>query len=145
MALFGLGKNEKNKKETTTQKADDFVVATDNSSKPNRETENKSKKSSLVRVHSLAYHQLVHPLITEKSSLLGAYNQYVFSVAKSATKTAIKKAIEDIYNVKPTKIMIANQRGKKVRTGKNTTGYLKNWKKAIITLPAGQKIDVYEG
>ncbi|HOZ37017.1 MAG TPA: 50S ribosomal protein L23 [bacterium] len=143
MALFGLGKNEKNDKLTVSPKTADSEIAS-NATKSNRPTEIKSKKTSSARVHTLAYRQLVHPLITEKSSLLGAYNQYVFAVYKSATKNSIKQAISDVYGVKPTKVTVSNQRGKQVRTGKNTTGYLKNWKKAVVTLPAGQKIDVYE-
>ncbi|MBI5071746.1 50S ribosomal protein L23 [Candidatus Falkowbacteria bacterium] len=87
---------------------------------------------------------LVRPMITEKSSFLSPYGQYVFEVASRTNKIEIAKAIERAYGVKPTSVNIVRVRGKKVRSGK-TLGATKNWKKAIITLKPGDKIEVYEG
>ncbi len=87
---------------------------------------------------------LVRPMITEKSSFLSPYGQYVFKVAPQTNKIEIAKAIERAYGVKPTSVNIVRVRGKKVRSGK-TVGATKNWKKAIITLKAGDKIEIYEG
>ncbi|HPI67503.1 MAG TPA: 50S ribosomal protein L23 [bacterium] len=86
---------------------------------------------------------LIKPIVTEKTAYLGANNQYVFAVTNQANKINIKKAIENAYQVKVVKVNIIKQLGKKVRYGK-TTGRTKNWKKAIITLKPGEKIDLYE-
>ncbi|MBU1146314.1 50S ribosomal protein L23 [Patescibacteria group bacterium] len=87
---------------------------------------------------------LIKPLITEKSSFLSPYGQYVFEVALKTNKIEIAKAIERAYGVKPVSVNIIHVRGKKVRYGK-TLGVTKKWKKAIITLKPGDKIEVYEG
>ncbi len=87
---------------------------------------------------------LVKPLITEKSSFLSPYGQYVFEVATKTNKIEIAKAIERAYGVKPVSVNIVRVRGKNVRYGK-TMGVTKKWKKAIVTLKPGDKIEVYEG
>ena len=87
---------------------------------------------------------LVKPLITEKSSFLSPFGQYVFEVSLKTNKVEIAKAIERAYGVKPISVNIVRVRGKKVRYGK-TLGVTKKWKKAIITLKPGDKIEVYEG
>ncbi len=87
---------------------------------------------------------LVRPLITEKSSYLSPYGQYVFEVALKTNKVEIAKAIERAYGVKPVKVNIVRVGGKKVRYGR-TSGTTKRWKKAIVTLKPGDKIEVYEG
>ena len=90
------------------------------------------------------YKILLEPLVTEKAADLGADGKYVFIVAKDANKVEIAKAIESVYGTKPVKVNIVNMRGKKVRYGK-ITGKKKNWKKAVVTLKPGEKIEVYEG
>lgn len=87
---------------------------------------------------------LVKPLITEKSSFLSSYGQYVFEVSTKTNKVEIGKAIERAYGVKPISVNIVRVRGKNVRYGK-TTGVTKKWKKAVVTLKPGDKIEVYEG
>ncbi|MFZ5364444.1 MAG: 50S ribosomal protein L23 [Patescibacteria group bacterium] len=87
---------------------------------------------------------LVRPLITEKSSYLSPYGQYVFEVALKTNKVEIAKAIERAYGVRPVKVNIVRVGGKKVRYGR-TSGTTKRWKKAIVTLKPGDKIEVYEG
>ncbi len=104
----------------------------------------KDKESTKSKLHGEAYKHLLRPLITEKSALLGSSNQYVFEVSYQANKTEIKKAIHNLYGVKPIKINLIKMPGKKVRYGKNT-GKTKNWKKAIILLKSADKINVYEG
>lgn len=142
MSLFGIGKNSKiepDQKPVPTQagqlkdtaKKIETKAATESPAK----SENKNGSWSDV---------LAHPLLTEKSTILGSYNQYAFAVDPSVSKKNISLAIKEIYKITPEKIRTIPVRGKKVRTGKNTTGYLKKWKKAIITVPAGTKIDVYE-
>ena len=91
-----------------------------------------------------AYRILVKPLITEKASDLGALNKYVFAINPKMNKVEVKKAIRTIYNVTPVKVNISNFSGKKVRYGR-VQGQTTGWKKAVITLKAGDKIEVYEG
>jgi len=101
-------------------------------------------KEELKHDHGEAYKYIVRPVITEKVSFMGMYNSYVFEVSPKANKVEIKKAIKKLYGVEPVKINVMNMSGKKVRYGRQF-GKLKNWKKAIVTLKSGDKIDVYEG
>ncbi len=87
---------------------------------------------------------LIRPLITEKATNLGRLNQYVFEVSSEANKIQIAQAIFERYGVKPTKVNIINNLGKRVRYGRNW-GRRKDWTKAVITLPAGQTIAIHEG
>lgn len=91
-----------------------------------------------------AYKVLVRPLITEKAARLGVENKYFFAVNPNTNKVEIKKAIAALYHVKPIHVAVMNMGGKYVRAGRSF-GRRKDWKKAIITLKAGDKITVYEG
>lgn len=91
-----------------------------------------------------AYRILLRPLVTEKATNLGVVGQYLFEVAPTANKLEIKKAIHDLYGVEVVKVNVINQSGKKVQYGRST-GRTKNWKKAVITLKPGEKIEIYEG
>ena len=89
-----------------------------------------------------AYRILRHPLVTEKSfNLSSNQNQYIFEVAPSATKNEIKKTIQDLYGVKVWRVNIINVSGKKRRVGKHE-GFKPGFKKAIIFLAEGEKIEV---
>lgn len=87
---------------------------------------------------------IVRPLITEKATHLGKENQYAFVVARQANKIAVARAIQALYSVKPSAVNIINSSGKHKRTGR-IVGRRKNWKKAIVTLPKGKSIQIYEG
>jgi len=91
-----------------------------------------------------AYKVLIRPLITEKATELVSQNKYAFEVSKNTNKVEIKKAMKALYGVDALDVNIVNMRGKKVRSGR-ITGKKKNWKKAIITLKPGDKIEIYEG
>ncbi len=106
--------------------------------------EPKAGKRAKATESKEAYRILIKPLITEKATHLVTQNKYSFAVAKSVNKNEVKKAIEGLYGVEPIDINIINVRGKFVRYGR-TFGKKKNWKKAIITLKPGDKIDIYEG
>ena len=86
---------------------------------------------------------LVKPVITEKATIISEQNKYVFEVAQRANKDQISQAIKAIYNVVPLKVNIVNVRGKerRLRLG---TGFTSAWKKAIVTLKDGDKIDLFE-
>lgn len=83
------------------------------------------------------------PIITEKSSALAENLQYTFEVDTKATKTQIKEAIERIFNVDVTAIRTINVHRKPKRMQKYE-GFKPAYKKAIVRLAAGQKIDAFE-
>ena len=87
------------------------------------------------------YTILLEPHISEKVSVLGdKVNQYAFKVAKDATKGEIREAVQTLFNVKVNKVTTANVKGKVKRNARGETRK-KNWKKAYITVAAGQEID----
>ncbi|KKR35131.1 MAG: 50S ribosomal protein L23 [Candidatus Magasanikbacteria bacterium GW2011_GWA2_40_10] len=111
--------------------------------KPAGESKAKEVKVKLAN-HSLAYKILVKPLVTEKSAIAESKNKYSFVVVKSANKNQIKTAIAEVYGVKPLHVNVANMEGRRVRFGKSM-GRRNDYKKAIITLPAGKSIDIHSG
>ncbi len=104
----------------------------------------KDKKTVKKEIKGNAYRILIRPLITEKVTELGVYNKYAFEISLKANKTEVKKSIKEVYGVMPISVNIINMKGKKVRSGR-TAGKKKDWKKAIVTLKTGEKIQVYEG
>jgi large subunit ribosomal protein L23 len=81
--------------------------------------------------------------LTEKSSLLGEkLNKYVFRVAPRANKVQIKAAIEKLFNKKVVAVNTCNYAGKKKRERSANFGRKAHWKKAIVTLKEGDKIDL---
>jgi large subunit ribosomal protein L23 len=90
------------------------------------------------------YEVLRRPIVTEKNTALQALNKYVFEIADDANKTMIQQAVEKAFNVKVTKVNIVTVRGKYKRVGQRMT-HTNPWKKAIITLQAGDKIEYFEG
>lgn len=103
--------------------------------KPKKEAKKKRKVSEKPAL------ALKKPHITEKAAVLAGENQYVFEVFTSATKPEIKKAIEELYGVKVLKVRIIKIPKKARRLGR-TTGYRKGYKKAIVKIKAGQKIEI---
>ena len=89
---------------------------------------------------------IVRPIVTEKtSSSYQARGEYVFEVANDATKPAIRQAIEKLFGVKVTGVWTMNMRGKPRRGMGRSAGVRPSWKKAIVTLQSGDKIDIFEG
>jgi len=79
------------------------------------------------------------PCLTEKSNLLQEIqNTVVFKVNPQANKIEIKKAVEDLFNVKVQSVKTAMVQGKKRRVGIKSVGRTNNWKKAYITLSEGE-------
>ena len=82
-------------------------------------------------------------LLTEKATLLSEkLNKYVFRVSPAANKLQIKRAIEVIFKKKVADVNTANYAGKKKRERKADFGRRPHWKKAIVTLKAGEKLDI---
>ncbi|MCL1848835.1 MAG: 50S ribosomal protein L23 [Clostridiales bacterium] len=86
---------------------------------------------------------LIKPIITEKSSGLMAEGKYTFRVDRAANKIEIKYAVETVFHVDVTDVKTMNMPGKLKRQGK-TQGLTPQWKKAIITLKAGQSLPILE-
>jgi len=95
---------------------------------------------------------IISPILSEKSNMLTAQNKYVFKVNVNSNKLQIKSAIESRFGVKVNNVRTMNFKGKKkqttIRSSGNilrTSGHRKNWKKAVVTLMEGNKIDFVEG
>lgn len=86
---------------------------------------------------------ILGPVITEKSSAMGAENKYVFKVLPDANKIEIKNVIEKNFKVDVINIRTINVFGKKKRLGR-FIGRTSDWKKAIVTVKEGQKIAEFE-
>ena len=86
---------------------------------------------------------LLSPIMTEKSVSAEKHSKYSFAVANKATKNEIKKAVIARYGVSPIKVNVVNSEGKLKRYGRSF-GQRKDNRKAIITLPAGKSINVYD-
>jgi len=94
------------------------------------------------RSPGMAYQVLYSPHITEKATILSEKNnKYIFKVWKNTNKTEIKRTIEDMYGVDVVGIKIINIPAKKRRIGRQM-GWKKSYKKAIIKLKKGQKIEI---
>lgn len=88
---------------------------------------------------------LVRPLMTEKSlRLKEERNTVTFEVVPNANKVEIRQAVETIFNVKVRAVRTANVRGKLKRMGR-FQGRRSSWKKAVVTLAPGHKIELVEG
>ncbi len=84
------------------------------------------------------------PLVTERSMVIrDTQNKYSFKVHPRATKPEIRKAIEELFSVKVTSVATMNVAGKPKRLGRSM-GYRASWKKAIVTVAAGQRIEIYD-
>ncbi len=84
---------------------------------------------------------IIAPVITEKSAIQKENNVYTFKVAKDANKIQIKKAIEEAFGVKVTKVNTLNTKSKSKRVGRYT-GKTQAYKKAFVTLKDGDSIEL---
>lgn len=121
MGIFTKDKAEKTEKETV--KAE--VSATKKS----------ETKANTGRAHRVLrnYH------LSEKSNVFSQGGRYVFVVDKSTNKIEVKKAVESVYDVHVTSVNMVNVMGKKRRQGRSL-GRTQDWKKAIVTLKSGERI-----
>jgi large subunit ribosomal protein L23 len=90
------------------------------------------------------YEVLRRPLVTEKSTVLQTQNKYAFEIADGANKPMVKQAVEKAFKVKVTGVNVVTMRGKTRRVGRRQI-QTRPWKKAIITLQIGDKIEFFEG
>ena len=87
---------------------------------------------------------LVRPIITEKNTMLNDQGKYTFEVLQDANKIEIKRAVEQVFNVKVTAVTTIKVPGTLRRFGQKS-GMTRVWKKAVVTLAAGERIELFQG
>ncbi|HSL79148.1 MAG TPA: 50S ribosomal protein L23 [Pseudolabrys sp.] len=88
---------------------------------------------------------IIRPVVTERSTILADDSgKYTFIVNRDANKIEIKNAVQSLFDVKVRDVRTANFRGKIRRVGRSV-GKKPSFKKAVVTLAEGERIDVYEG
>ena len=90
------------------------------------------------------YEVLRRPLITEKNTILQAQGKYAFEIAREANKPQIKQAVEKAFKVKVLAVNVMTVPPKTRRVGRRQV-LTQSWKKAIVTLKPGDKIELFEG
>lgn len=129
------------------------TVSTATVKKPDQKSEVEKPKSKITtapvekkskKISSRPARWLMRPIISEKAAHLAEIGQYIFEVRLDANKVEIKKAIQELYGVDPINVSVMNVRGKQVRWGRYY-GKRKNWKRVIVSLKKGQRLDIYEG
>ena len=88
---------------------------------------------------------LRRPMVTEKGTRLGGENKYVFEVYRGSNKHQIREAVEKAFNVHVVGVNVINVKGKPRRARGGRAIHAPNWRKAVITLAAGDKIELFEG
>ncbi len=139
MGLFNRFKKEEKKETKPVSKKAGVSAVKETKPVEKAEAPKVSKKE-----FSNAWKVLVNPLVTEKSTVLNAQNQYVFKVAPGSSKNEIKKAVRDLYGVKVERVNIINLPGKSRRVGRNQ-GFRSGFKKAVVSIAAGQTIEIIAG
>jgi large subunit ribosomal protein L23 len=87
---------------------------------------------------------IIRPVISEKSYALIAEGKYTFRVHERANKTQIAKAVEDVFGVGVAEVRTAQVRAKPKRRGLHS-GSTRSWKKAVVQLAPGERIELFEG
>lgn len=94
---------------------------------------------------SVAMHEvLLRPVISEKSVIETERNNYTFAVARDANKFQIKAAVEAEFKVNVLGVRVVNVKPKQKRRGRRTLGMVPGWRKAVVTIAEGQKIELFE-
>mgnify|MGYP001276991739 CR=1 FL=1 len=112
--------------------------------KESKKTEEKKPEPKSFSGSVFSYKFLISPWITEASTAAAELNKYIFKVDPKANKKQIKKAIEDLYKVKVLSVNTIKI-AKKFRNYGKTPGWKPGFKKAIVTVKAGDKIELFEG
>ena len=138
------------KKKTKEQEVQKEEVQKVKEEKPEKEPQKKEPRKEkprkvISKQAGQAYRIIKEPHITEKATFLTEQNKYVFKISPSANKTETKKAIETLYGVKVKKIQIVHLSPKRRRLGRHEGwrgGLKRGFKKAIVTLKEGEKIEL---
>lgn len=93
----------------------------------------------------IQYDIIIRPVVTEKTSIQKEdFNQVSFEVDRRANRVEIKQAVEKAFDVKVAKVQTLQMKGKVKRRGR-ILGKRRDWKKAVVTLMPGERIDFFEG
>jgi large subunit ribosomal protein L23 len=100
------------------------------------------KKVTAKRVSDKSLQSVLSPHVTEKATMVAdKLNQVVFKVRKTATKMQVKEAIESMFKVDVKAVNLLNVKGKTKKASRNTMGRRSDWKKAYVSIKAGQEIN----
>ena len=100
------------------------------------------KKVTAKRVSDKSLKSVLSPHVTEKATMVAdKLNQVVFKVRKTATKMQVKEAIESMFKVDVKAVNLLNVKGKTKKASRNTMGRRSDWKKAYVSIKAGQEIN----
>lgn len=91
------------------------------------------------------YSVIERPILSEKSMRAAAAGQYTFKVRKDANKIEIREAVEKAFKVKVASVNTMVVKGEMRRWGRRPAGKTPDWKKAVVTLAPGYKIELFEG
>ena len=145
MALFDFLKRKEDieKAKKAEKKSEQALVAKEKPKKELKKSVKKEKPTAVKgeAVKHFSYQSLKNPHISEKASNLSAANKYVFKIHANTNKTAIKKAVEGMYKVDVASVNVIAIPKKKRRLGR-IEGFKKGYKKAIVTIKEGQKIEI---
>ena len=131
-------------KETKEVKRVKEVKEVKSAKKKGKSVFGKKKKIDKEDILAEHYNILREPHLTERATDLMKENKYVFKIASDANKIQVRKAIENLYGVSVTKVNVVNIPRKRIRYGRGF-GFKTGYRKAIVTLKEGERIEVVEG
>jgi len=144
MAILDFLKNKKDaeKAKRTVRKPAKISGAKKEGKKAELKKETAVKNTNVaVKNTKFSYEAIKQPHISEKASFLAEKDQYTFEILPNYNKQEIRKAVEGIYGVNVLSVNIIKIPAKKRRLGK-TEGFRKSFKKAVVTIKEGQKIEI---
>jgi len=149
-----LDKIKKTKEEVKEKEAGNKAVVEDTqktSTKESTESPKKTEKKTIKKADDKGVSRTLHvnkvlkyPHVSEKSAQDETRGHYTFVVEPTADKTSIKDAVEAVYGVRPVKVRTSHTEGKTVRFGYRS-GRRGDWKKAVVIMPKGERINIHEG
>ncbi len=138
-------KKEKRRPASQKREVKKELIQEKKKKEPKKEFKKEPKKEVQLKKNigksKIAYRILKEPIISEKGTSLADQNKYLFKVFPGVNKTEIQQAIEDVYKVKVKKVNIINIHKKKKRIGRQE-GWKPGYKKAVVSLEKGEKIEI---
>jgi large subunit ribosomal protein L23 len=145
MALLDFLKNkkeaEKAKEKKVSEKKTEKASVVKKAKQEPKETATQAPVKTGKKALAFDFNAVREPHISEKSTIISEKNQYVFKVAPSFNKNEIKKSVEGLYGVNVLSVNIIKIPPKKRRIGR-TEGFKKGYKKAVVKIAEGQKIEI---
>ncbi len=135
---------KKETKKAAVKEVKKAVKETKEKKKKGKNIFGKKKKTEREDIPAEYYDILKEPHLTERATDLMKENKYVFKISSSANKIQVRKAVENLYGVLVTKVNVISIPRKKVRYGRGS-GFKSGYRKAIVTLKEGDRIEMVEG